>query len=43
LRVIDGLSLLSTQAERQFELHTGRKPPPALFAAAGQRYLDELG
>ncbi len=41
LHVMDGLSLLVAQAERQFELHTGRKPPAELFAAVGQRYLDE--
>ena len=43
LQAIDGLSLLVTQAERQFRIHTGRKPPPDLFAAVGQRYLDEVG
>lgn len=43
LHVIDGLGLLAAQAEGQFELQTGRKPPPELFAAAGQRYLDGLG
>ena len=43
LQAIDGLSLLVAQAERQFELHCGQKPPPQLFAEIGQRYLDELG
>ena len=43
LHVVDGLSLLVAQAERQFELHTGQKPPAELFAAVGQRYLDEFG
>jgi len=43
LHAIDGLDLLVAQAERQFELHSGQKPPAGLFAAVGQRYLDSLG
>ncbi len=43
LVVIDGLDLLVAQAELQFELHTGRKPPQGLFAAVGQRHLESLG
>lgn len=43
LAVADGLDLLVAQAELQFELQTGQKPPPGLLAEAGQRYLDGLG
>jgi shikimate 5-dehydrogenase len=43
LQAVDGMSLLVAQAELQFELQTGRKPPTGLFAEVGQRYLDDLG
>ncbi len=33
-RTIDGLEMLIAQAERQFELWTGQRPPAGLFAAA---------
>ena len=43
LKAVDGLALLLAQAERQFELQTGQRPPAGLFAAAGQRHLDGFG
>jgi shikimate 5-dehydrogenase len=32
--VIGGLAMLVAQAERQFEIWTGRRPPAGLFAEA---------
>ena len=36
-QVIGGLDMLIAQAERQFEIWTGQRPPHGLFAAAAQR------
>jgi shikimate 5-dehydrogenase len=35
--VIGGLEMLIAQAERQFEIWTGQRPPDGLFAAAAAR------
>ena len=43
LPAIEGFEFLVAQAERQFEVHTGAKPPQGLFAEVGQRYLERLG
>ena len=37
VRPLGGLDMLVAQAERQFELWTGQRPPAGLFAAAAER------
>ena len=37
LKTIDGLAMLVSQAERQFEWWTGRKPKPGVMEAAARR------
>jgi shikimate 5-dehydrogenase len=37
--VIGGLEMLVAQAERQFEIWTGQRPPGGLFAAAAEQTL----
>jgi shikimate 5-dehydrogenase len=36
-QTIGGLDMLIAQAERQFEIWTGQRPPHGLFAAASRR------
>ncbi len=40
---IGGLEMLVAQAERQFELWTGQRPPAGLFAAAADHATDHAG
>lgn len=39
--VIGGLEMLVAQAERQFEIWTGQRPPAGLFAAAAAAAIDD--
>ena len=39
---IGGLAMLVAQAERQFEIWTGQRPPPGLFEAAARRGLERM-
>ena len=41
-RAIGGMEMLVAQAERQFELWTGQRPPDGLFARAAVPHADPV-